>query len=79
MNNIKDFFQVINSCKLFMGNLSGPMAIAYCLCKNILCEFGYVDSESYKLETEYYNNISWYDYNEIYLSQKFKELNFDIS
>lgn len=77
--NIKEFFHIINSCKLFMGNLSAPMAISYCLCKNMLCEFGYIDTESYKAETEYYNNISWFDNHQIYLSESFKELNLEIS
>lgn len=58
IDTIKDLFEVINSCKLFIGNLSAPMAIAYALMKNIICEIGMVDSESYLNETKYYNNIS---------------------
>lgn len=70
-DSVGDFFKAINSCKLFMGNLSAPMAIAYSLKKNILCEFGSIDSQSYKLETEYYDNISWYNDQEIFLSESF--------
>ena len=77
--NIDGFFKVINSCKLFMGNLSAPMAIAYCLQKNLICEFGQIDTESYKAETEYYSNISWFNNNQIFLSQKIKEIGIDIS
>lgn len=77
--NIDGFFKVINSCKLFMGNLSGPMAIAYCLQKNLICEFGQIDTESYRAETEYYSNISWFNNHQIFLSEKIKEIGIDIS
>jgi hypothetical protein len=33
------------------------MAIAYALMKNIICEFGYVDMDSYRDEIKYYDNI----------------------
>lgn len=77
--NIDIFFKIINSCKLFMGNLSGPMAIAYCLQKNLICEFGQIDTESYRAETEYYSNISWFNNDQIFLSEKIKEIGIDIS
>jgi len=57
IDNIQDLFEIINSCSLFCGNLSAPMAIAYALMKNIVCEIGYVDGDSYKNETKYYDNI----------------------
>lgn len=57
INNIEKLFEVINSCKLFCGNLSGPMAVAYSLMKNIVCEVGNIDSISYINETKYYDNI----------------------
>jgi hypothetical protein len=57
IDNIQDLFKIINSCSLFCGNLSAPMAIAYALMKNIVCEIGYVDGDSYKNEKKYYDNI----------------------
>jgi hypothetical protein len=57
IDNIQNLFEIINSCSLFCGNLSAPMAIAYALMKNIVCEIGYVDGDSYKNETKYYDNI----------------------
>jgi hypothetical protein len=57
INSIQNLFEIINSCKLFCGNLSAPMAIAYALMKNIICEFGYVDTDSYRDEVKYYDNI----------------------
>jgi ADP-heptose:LPS heptosyltransferase len=57
INSIQNLFEIINSCKLFCGNLSAPMAIAYALMKNIICEFGYVDMDSYRDEIKYYDNI----------------------
>lgn len=57
INSIQYLFEIINSCKLFCGNLSAPMAIAYSLMKNIICEFGYVDTDSYRNEIKYYDNI----------------------
>ena len=57
---IESYFDVINSCKLFLGNLSMPMAIAYCLGKNIVCEFGLHDRESYLGDIKYCNNITWF-------------------
>jgi hypothetical protein len=57
IDNVQDLFEIINSCSLFCGNLSAPMAIAYALMKNIVCEIGYVDGDSYKNETKYYDNI----------------------
>lgn len=57
IDNIQNLFEIINSCSLFCGNLSAPMAIAYALMKNIVCEIGYVDGDSYKNEKKYYDNI----------------------
>ena len=57
VKNIKNMFEIINSCSLFIGNLSAPMAVAYSLMKNIICEIGPMDWISYKDEIKYYSNI----------------------
>jgi hypothetical protein len=57
INSLQNLFEIINSCKLFCGNLSAPMAIAYSLMKNIVCEFGHRDADSYRNEIKYYDNI----------------------
>lgn len=57
VKNIKNMFEIINSCSLFIGNLSAPMAVAYSLRKNIICEIGDIDWISYKNEVKYYDNI----------------------
>lgn len=63
VDTMSEFFECINSCAKFTGNLSCPLAIAYCLKKEILCEFGNVDFVSYMNETNFYDNIGWYSNN----------------
>lgn len=61
MNTIKDFFIAINSCKVFIGNLSGPLAIACSLDSNRIAELGETfDYSHYLTENKYSNNISWF-------------------
>jgi hypothetical protein len=61
MNNIKDFFVAINSCKVFIGNLSGPLAIACSIDKHRIAELSNTfDHGHYISETKYSNNISWF-------------------
>jgi len=73
IKDLEDFFTIINSCELYMGNLTGITSIAYALKKNMLCEFGYTDHKSYSEETKYHNNISWYFENNIYANDYIKE------
>ena len=62
MDTIKDFFIAINSCQVFIGNLSGPMAIACSIDSNRIVELR-SDSLSYYhyiTETKYSNNIAYF-------------------
>jgi len=72
LDNLDDFFKVINSCELYMGNLTGMTAIAYSIKKNMLCEFGNVDSTSYSEEVKYNSNISYYNNNVVYANNYIK-------
>jgi hypothetical protein len=55
-----------------MGNLTGITAIAYALKKNMLCEFGNVDSKSYSEEIKYNSNISYYNDDGLYANNYIK-------
>ena len=72
LDNLNDFFKIINSCELYMGNLTGITAIAYALKKNMLCEFGSVDSKSYSEEVKYNSNISYYNNDGVYANNYIK-------
>lgn len=58
---ISDFFTVINSCELFVGNLSSPLTIASSLDVPRIAELCFrPDAYHWFNETAYSKNIQWY-------------------
>jgi hypothetical protein len=61
VNSLYDFFQKINSCKLFLGNQSGPMAWATSMnVPRIIELLARTDNVHYIKDTEYYSNFKWF-------------------
>ena len=61
VNSLYDFFEKINSCKLFLGNQSGPMAWATSMNVNRIVELlARIDNKHYMNDTKYYQNFNWF-------------------
>jgi hypothetical protein len=61
INNIDEWFTVINSSALFVGNLSSPTSIASCLDKKRIVELpNTTDINHWIGEEKYSKNISWF-------------------
>lgn len=71
-NTIDDMFLYINSCELFIGNQSAPLAIATVLNKSRLGELGGIDSFHYIGDEEYYDNFSHFSEFKIFLAEMHK-------
>lgn len=68
INNIDEWFTIINSSALFVGNLSSPTSIASCLDKKRIVELpNTTDINHWIGEEKYSKNISWFfDQNNLY-------------
>ena len=61
VNSLYDFFEKINSCALFVGNQSGPMAWATSMNVNRIVELlARVDNIHYVRDKIYYKNFNWF-------------------
>lgn len=60
VSDINEMATAINSCKMFVGNQSGPFAIASALDVPRLVELDSHPRKFYMDETKYSKNISWY-------------------
>lgn len=65
VDNLYEFFEKINSCKLYVGNLSAPTAIATSMNVPRLIELSSIsprdlDNVHYLRDTEYYSNVSFF-------------------
>ncbi len=72
-SSIDQMLTVINSCKMFFGNLSSPLAMAHCLNVNRLCELAYPDAPQYMKEISNYDRISWFTEDSGYMSNLHKD------
>jgi len=72
--NLYDFIVCINSCKLFIGNLSAPLAIATCLNKDRIGELTYPDAHHYINDFYNYDTFSWFDDKNMMISNKHKNI-----
>lgn len=61
IESLEMWFSVINSCGLFISNLTGPAVIGHSLDKNRIIELpNIVDSKHCIGEEKYSNNINWF-------------------
>jgi hypothetical protein len=61
IDNLYDFFTCINSCKLYVGNQSGPSAWATSMNVNRIIELrNGSDSTHYIKDVEYYSNFKYF-------------------
>lgn len=67
--SLNQMLTIINSCKMFIGNLSAPLAIAHSLNKDRLCEIATNDGLQYTKEILNYNKISWFSQNNAYITE----------
>jgi hypothetical protein len=61
--SFSDFVKYINSCKIFVGNMSAPLAIAHALNKPHFGELIFPDEIHYIGEKKYFNNFYYTKYN----------------
>jgi hypothetical protein len=57
--NLREHFDIINSCKYFIGNQSAPLAMAHSLDVPRLAILNKVDEIAYRGEEKYFKNFSW--------------------
>ncbi len=61
VNSLYEFFEKINSCKLFLGNQSGPMAWATSMNTPRIIELlARIDNKHYINDKKYYQNFNWF-------------------
>jgi len=72
VETIDDMFKHINSCDLFIGNQSAPLAIATVLNKSRMGELGGIDSFHYIGDEEYYDNFSHFSEYGMYICDEHK-------
>lgn len=67
VNTLYEFFEKINSCKLYLGNQSGPSAFATAMnVPRIIELINGVDAEHYMKDIEYYSNFKYFKGDFIY-------------
>ena len=60
VKSLSEHFEIINSCKIFVGNQSSPFVIAHSLDKRRLLNVSpTIDGKHYIGEENYHNNFSW--------------------
>lgn len=57
--SLKEHFDIINSCKYFIGNQSAPLAMAHALDVPRLAILNKADEIAYRGEEKYFKNFSW--------------------
>lgn len=57
--DLSEYFNIINSCKFFIGNQSAPLAIAHALDVPRLAMLNEVDKIHYVGEEKFFNNFYW--------------------
>ncbi len=72
VSTIDEMMLYINSCDLFIGNQSAPLAIATVLNKSRMGELGGIDSFHYIGDTDYYDNFSHISEYGFYLCERHK-------
>lgn len=60
VSTLEEMSVAINSCKLFIGNQSAPLALASALDVNRIAELFHAESQFYMGENKYSENISWF-------------------
>ena len=76
--NFYEFATAINSCKLFIGNLSSPLALATCLNKDRICELVQPDAIHYINDVKNYDNMSFFDHRNHYICERHNDFIKDI-
>ncbi len=60
VNNLDEIFLIINSCAMYVGNLTGPVVIARALNKPCIVELHQGDANHWIGEEEINKNVNWY-------------------
>lgn len=59
INNFTEFCAILNACKFYVGNQTGPFSIAHAMDVPRLCELFSVDACHYVGEEQYFNKLNW--------------------